>query len=138
MGPLTGPRRIFAEGLGRSSLPWENQTLGRILRSPYNRSRITRIRILSQRITSPYVRPKPANLRTRRYLGPVADQGFKVFVKVHKEGEIEEKSGYTKTKQARGFSLSRYPFSRRLESCSLTTRESRQRGPVIMCAPAAV
>ena len=28
LGPLTGTRRIFATGLGRSSLPWENQSWG--------------------------------------------------------------------------------------------------------------
>ena len=34
------------------------------------------IMILLQRITSPYVRRQPANLRARRYLRPVADQGW--------------------------------------------------------------
>ena len=32
--------------------------------------------ILLPCITSPYVRPKPANVRPRHYLRPVADQGL--------------------------------------------------------------
>ena len=70
--PFERAQEIFHRGARPIKSSMGKPKLGRISRSAYNRSRITRITILLQRITSPYVRPKPANLRTRRYLGPVA------------------------------------------------------------------
>ena len=74
--PFERAQEIFHRGARPIKSSMGKPKLGSISRSPYNRSRIARIMLLSTRIHSRYVRPQPANLRTRRYLGVVADQGL--------------------------------------------------------------
>ena len=80
--PFERAQEIFHRGARPIKSSMGKPKLGRISRSAYNRSLITLIMILLQRITFPYVRPKPANVRPRRYLGPVADQGNSQSVSV--------------------------------------------------------
>ena len=86
-GPQRGPlekfrpceraQEIFHRGARPIKSSMGKPKLGSISRSPYNRSDLSRLMILLERIRSAYVRPQPANLRTRRYLGVVADQGMR-------------------------------------------------------------
>ena len=73
--PFERAQEIFHRGARPIKSSMGKPKLGSISRSAYNRSRITRIMIVIESNRFPYVRPKPANLRTRRYLGSVANQG---------------------------------------------------------------
>ena len=70
--PFERAQEIFRRGARPIKSSMGKPKLGSISRSPYNRCPIAPIMLSLQGIASPYVRPKPANLRTRRYLGPVA------------------------------------------------------------------